>query len=298
MKPYLVLAATAVATVLATPASAKEAEAIVINKCASSLGTVAVVEGDTQGWTQYGLGSPRELINALAAESGCFTPYIAGSGQSANFLLNVVAGSQEEVDQTIERAKGAAVEGLIRSGAAGRMLGGLGGRFGGAALGMLGGLGGKKKTVAAAIRVISPASGQTLASGTGSVTKSTLTFGGIGGGIINGANAAGYGSSKDGQILVEAFVKAFNQVTSQSSAIAAVQPTASVAAAAPAAQASMGAVTAVDTKMYATPAKTGTVVRSLRAGASLTRTGKRDGLFVEVNDGYGTMGWVSVEDLR
>lgn len=299
MKFASVLAVGAASLVLAaTPAHAGSNEpAITLNKCERSLGTVAVVDGDTQGWTQYGLGSPRELIHALATESGCFTPYVVGSGQSANYLLNVVAGSQEEVDQTIERAKGAAVEGLVRSGAAARMLGGLGGRFGGAALGMLGGLGGKKKTVAAGIRVINPASGQTLASGSGTVTKSTITFGGLGGGILQGATAAGYGGNKDGQILAEAFIKAFNQVSSQAAAIAAVQPPAPVAATAPAAP-SMGAVTAIDTKMYATPAKAGNVVRSLRTGANLTRTGNREGLFVEVDDGYGTKGWVSVEDLR
>ena len=38
-------------------------------KCDQSLGTVALVDGDQAGWTQWGLGSPRELINALALES-------------------------------------------------------------------------------------------------------------------------------------------------------------------------------------------------------------------------------------
>ena len=39
-------------------------------------------------------------------------------------------------------------------------------------------------------------------------------------------------------------------------------------------------------------------VRKLRAGTTLTPTGKRDGLFVEVEDSFGTKGWVSVEDMR
>ncbi len=37
---------------------------------------------------------------------------------------------------------------------------------------------------------------------------------------------------------------------------------------------------------------------SLRAATTLTPTGTRQGLFVEVTDSYGTRGWVSVEDLR
>jgi hypothetical protein len=40
------------------------------------------------------------------------------------------------------------------------------------------------------------------------------------------------------------------------------------------------------------------VVRALRAGTTLNPTGKREGLFVEVTDNFGTTGWVSVEDLR
>lgn len=71
--------------------------------------------------------------------------------------MTAIAGSEEEVDQGMELAKGAAMEGLIRSGAAGSVLRGV--PFGGAALGMFGGLGGKKQTVAAGLRVVSPATG-------------------------------------------------------------------------------------------------------------------------------------------
>jgi len=39
-------------------------------------------------------------------------------------------------------------------------------------------------------------------------------------------------------------------------------------------------------------------VRDVRKGTKLIPTGKRDGLFVEVKDSYGTQGWVSVEDLE
>ena len=45
------------------------------------------------------------------------------------------------------------------------------------------------------------------------------------------------------------------------------------------------------------PDATAAEVRSLRAGTELTPTGERDGLFIEVQDNYGTKGWVSVEDL-
>jgi hypothetical protein len=126
------VAVPAIAALLAagTPAFAQKAPALTLTKCEASLGTIAVVDGDSQGRTKLGLGSPRELINALALESGCFTPHNAASGQPATYLMNVIAGDKEEVDKGIEMAKGAAVEGLVRSGAATRMIGGLGG-FGG-----------------------------------------------------------------------------------------------------------------------------------------------------------------------
>lgn len=264
---------------------------VALASCETSLGTIAVVEGDTQGWSKYGLGSPRELIAALAQESGCFTVHNAASGTPATFLMNVIAGDQEEVDQGMELARGAAVEGLVRSGAAGQLLGRV--PMGGAVMGMFGGFGGKKKTVAAGIRVISPANGLTVALGSGTVKKSTISFGN-GGGWVQGAQNAGYGASKDGQMLTEAFVIAFNNVIDQQATLTSV---ATSAPAAPVATASSEAEVAVETKMYSSPDRSADAKRSLRAGTKINPTGKREGLFIEANDGFGTIGWVSVEDL-
>ena len=280
--------AVTAALLISSSAAAKDAP-VELAKCTSNLGTIAVVEGDTQGWLKYNLGSPRELLAAMAIESGCFTPHSAGSGTPATYLMNVIAGDAEEVDKGMEMAKSAAFEGLLRSGAASQVLGRV--PFAGAMLGAFGGLGGKKKTVAAGIRVINPANGTTLVSGSGTVKKSTLTFAGIGGGWGQGAATSGYASSKDGKMLAEAFMMAFNAVAAQQSTLA------SIPVAAPAAVA-VSAVVAVDTKMLAAPAANAASLRALRAGTALTQTGKRDGLFVEVADSFGTKGWVSVENLK
>ena len=286
-------ATAALIALIALPAhAAKEADALpVVAKCAASFGSLAVTDGDNQGWTQYGLGSPRGLIAAIVAESGCFTMHSAASGAPATFLMSAVAGSKEDVDQTVGAVKNAAINGLARSGALSRMGGGA---FGGA-MGMLGGLGGKKKTVAAGLRVLSPATGMTVASGSAESSKSAITFGNAGGWGWAG-NAAGgatsYTSSKDGQLLASAFIKAYNQVVGQSAALAAVPPAIAPVAAGPL------PTTAVDTKLYAMPAKTAAVVRALRAGTTLSPSGKREGLFIEVKDNFGTQGWVSVEDMK
>lgn len=289
MRNRIIFVAAASAAALA-PGAAEAAKEppVELGKCAASLGSIAVVEGDTQGWSEYGLGSPRELIAALATESGCFEIHNAGSAAPARFLFNVIAGDEEEVDKGMEAAKSVAVEGLVRSGAAGQMLSKV--PVGGALLGMFGGLGGKKKRVAAGIRVISPANGMTVASGSGSVQKTTISFGGAGGWVA-GATAAGYAGDGKGKMLTEAFVKAFNAVIAQEAALASVL---AVPVAAPATQL---ATVSIDSNMYSLPDKAAPAVRALRAGTTLTPTGARDGLFVEVTDGFGTKGWVSVEDM-
>lgn len=279
-----------------TAASAADKELpVTLNKCATSYGSVALVDGDTQGWTKYGLSSPRELIAALASESGCFTVHNTATGKPASFLMNVIAGDKEEVDKSIETAKGVAIEGLVRSGAASGLMRGLPG--GASMLGMFGGFGGKKKVVAAGIKLISPASGQTVASGAGEVKKTSISFGGAGGtigAVANGATGAAYAGSKDGQMLIEAFIKAFNAVSAQGPSLASMTP----APAAPAAAASASATTAVDTKMLGSPDAKSASLRTVRAGTALLTTGRRKGLFIEVQDSFGTKGWVSVEDLR
>ena len=207
--------------------------------------------------------------------------------------MNVIAGDKEEVDQTIEKAKGVAMEGLVRSGAASGLLRGVPG--GGSMLGMFGGLGGKKKVVAAGIRLISPMNGQTVASGTGEVKKTAISFGsggGVVGAVANGATGAAYAGSKDGQMLLEAFIKAFNGVAAQGPALASMLPAAT--AAAPAAS----ATAAIDAKMFASADAKSATLRTVRAGTALTPTGQRQGLFIEVQDSFGTKGWVSVEDMR
>ncbi|MEY2927209.1 MAG: hypothetical protein RL367_1686 [Pseudomonadota bacterium] len=286
---YLVSAALlGLATQPSLAADKKPVDLPTITKCTVSFGSVAITDGDNQGWTALGLGSPRELLASIVGESGCFTMYDSASGVPATFLMSAVAGSKEEVDRTVGAVKSAAVEGLARSG----MLGGFGGG-GFKALGALGGLGGKKKTISVGLRVLSPANGQTVALGTAESSKTSITLGGAGGfGVANtiGGGASQYLNSKEGSQLAIAFITAYNNVSAQSGALASAPKPVVAAAAVP--------TTAVATSMFATPAKTAAVVRALRAGTALKPTGKKQGLFVEVEDSFGTTGWVSVEDMR
>ncbi len=280
-----------VAVALAPAPALADDDDVELVRCEQSLGSIALVDSPSAGWSQWDLGSPRMLVSRLATESGCFTPHTGADGSAANFLVTAIAGSQEEVDEGINMATGVAKEALWRSGAATGILSRV--PFGGAALGMLGGLGGRRTTVSAALTVVSPATGQLLAAGTGSVSRSSLSFRGSDGAYNRGlADTAGYGESGNGRKLTEAFIVAFNQLVEQRAALQA-SPTAT----APAGD-EPGAVVAVDTVMRERPDAASAEVRSLREGTQLTPSGQRDGLWIEVSDNFGTSGWVSVEDLQ
>ena len=261
-------------------------------ECEEPIGTIAVVEGSTAGWNEWGLGTPRALINSLAIQSGCFTPHAAQDGTPADFLLTTIAGSQEEVDQGVEAGKAVASEALLRTGVAGQALSKV--PLAGSVLGMFGGLGGRKKTVAAGITVVSPSNGQTITATSGSVKKSRIKFRRDEySWAATAAGEAGYADSKDGRMLTEAFTIAFNQLVEQRALLENIP----LASASEAADSEPKAVVAVDTVMRAGPSADTEEVRSLRAGTELTPTGNREGLFIEAQDNYGTTGWVSVEDL-
>lgn len=282
--------ALAVASLAFSPAQAAKDDVAVV-KCEASYGTIAITDGDTQGWNKFGLSSPRGMLGTIVQESGCFTLHTAADGKPANYLLSAIAGSQEEVDQTMNTATGLLKGGLVQSGAAGTLLSKV--PMGGALLGMFGGLGGKKKTISAGLRLMDPANGQTLIAGSGVSQKSTIK-------ILNSSDwvAASqgqfgqYASSKDGKMMTSAFIEAYNNLASQAGALASQLQTDSSVAEAPT------YTVAVATAMRGSASETGAEVRSLRPDTELTPTGNKEGLFVEVTDNYGTRGWVSVEDLR
>ncbi|PHR20538.1 MAG: hypothetical protein COA41_05085 [Sphingopyxis sp.] len=295
-KPISALLSAAALITVAVPAPSQAAskEDATVMKCDASYGTIAITDGDTQGWSKFGLSSPRGMLGAIVQESGCFTLHTGADGQPANYLLSAIAGSQEEIDQTMNTATGLLKGGLVQSGAAGTILSKV--PMGGALIGMFGGLGGKKKTISAGLRLMDPSNGQTLIAGSGLSQKSTIK-------VLNSSDwvAASqgqfgqYSSSKDGKMVTSAFIEAYNNLASQAGALATARQ---AAAAAPAASIVTTYTVAVPTSMRASASETAAEVRSLRADTELKPTGNKEGLFVEVSDNYGTKGWVSVEDLR
>lgn len=60
--------------------SSKNAE---IPTCGRSLGTIALVDGDGQGWKAYQLGAPSTLLKTFISKSGCFKLVNRGAGMEA-----------------------------------------------------------------------------------------------------------------------------------------------------------------------------------------------------------------------
>ena len=152
--------------------------------------------------------------------------------------------------------------------------------------------------VAAGLRVVSPADGLTVASGQGMVKKSTINFGNAAYGWAGAAaNASGYQGSKNGELLTEAFVLAFNQLVARRELLTAA-PAGAAEPAAPGAVVAAGTVLRAAASADAAAAAAAAAVRSLRAGTQLDPTGIRSGLFAGVKDNFGTSGWVSAGDLK
>ena len=201
----LTAALTCAALIHATPASARDRE-IEIARCPSPLGSMAVADGDTQGWTRYGLGSPRALLGAIIDSSGCFTVHDPASSEPADYVLIAVAGDRAEIDRGFNIARAGVTEAALRTGILGRapVVGG--------ALGLLRGFGGQRRTVTAGLRVMNPANGSTLMTGTGESSRSSISWGQQSAGE---GSLGTYTSSRDGRLVSSAFAAAFNEIVAQ-----------------------------------------------------------------------------------
>lgn len=275
----------------------KEEDKAALVQCEQSYGTIAITDGSNQGWNDYKLASPRPLLETLVRESGCFTLLPPMSNEAADFLMSADAGSQEEIDQTMEMAKSAAAEAMVRSGAAGALLSKV--PMGGAIMGMFGGLGGKKKTIYTALKLMNPRNGQILLAASGKSQKTMINLVQSSDWVGSASGTLGdYANDKNGRMVSAAFIESYNALIAQGAALSSLKQAIAAAENEAGANNGNGAMVAVDTEMRSAPDGSANSVRSLRAGTELTLTGERQGLYVECADKYGTKGWVSVEDLQ
>lgn len=292
-------------------------------KCDTAMGAAAVIEGDSRSWVDKKLGSPKKLIEALAEQSGCFAPFDAASGETADFLLTIIAGDQVQVASAtnLNTDRMATAAALAQNSGYRGGLGTVGDVAGmvplaGAVVNGLAGIVGigKKKTVATGLTLSSAMDGQVLAGGTGLVQDTRLKFhdddddamalmpdGYWMAAVERATSGQRYTSKEDGREMVHGFVAAFNNMVAQARAMGVgrvvEEDPAPPEQSDPEPEANVVTV-ARESALYLEPFRDAEQVRIIRPGMKLTPIGDLEGIFMPVSDAYGVLGWVSVEDLE
>jgi len=270
-----------------------------IPKCAKSLGTIAIVDGDGQGWYRYDLGAPSTLLKAFVSRSGCFKLVDRGAGMSAvqreldlarggNLQKgsNVGGGQIKAADyimvadiaNTDENAGGSAAGGV-----AGAVIGG---RLGG----VLGGVKTKRVEAQTVLTVVNTRTSEVEVTAEGSASKKDIGFVAGGGYGFGGAVGGGYEDTEIGKVVTYAFLDAYRQVVVQLGGLPA-----DAAAAAPK---KSFKVSVKSVSLQRSPSASSSSVRTLEKGDIVYPTGAKEDLWWEVEDENGNVGWIENPNLK
>jgi curli biogenesis system outer membrane secretion channel CsgG len=215
--------ASTVATGSAAGSTAENASTQ-LERCASPLGTAALVEETSAEWyriftTEYKLGSTTPVLRLLMQQSNCFVVVergrafqamererqIAGSGQAR-------AGSNFGGGQMVAADYSITPEVLV----SGRNTSGMGGGLAGLSrgLGVVGAIAGGIRTNEAAtmLTLIDNRSGVQIAASQGASKNTDFSLGGALLGSGAGAGLGGYSNTPQGKVVVAAFTDAFNEM--------------------------------------------------------------------------------------
>lgn len=268
-----------------------------IPKCEAPYGSVALRE--PQGgnwWRNYDLENPEALIKYYINESGCFTLVDRGAGLQMGMSERDLADSGElQVDSNMGGGQLVAADFFLvpdliaddnDSGGSG-IAGAVGGRIGGRLGGLVGGLKSKKLEADTILTLVNSRTGVQEVTSRGEATKRDLSLG-LGGLLGVGGGYTSYQDTEIGKVIAIAYATAYTDLVEKVKAMG--DPSSTEAP-------TQSYVMAIDSDMYQ-QASRGETVRALRAGMRVFPTGNRDGAFLEVEDKFGTLGWVSVEDLE
>lgn len=202
---------------------AQEKSAAEIPVCQKKLGTIAVVEPDTNWWQQLGLGSPEAVIKLFAMKSGCFGLVDRGKGLASRNIERALADSGElQVNSNIGKRQVKAADYFIvpdlvskneRSGGGG--IGAIaGGLLGSRTLGVLaGGLSTSSKEASVVLTLVNARTTEQERIAEGYFRKKDLSWAaGGGGGWWSGFGAVGgggYANTEIGQVITLAYLDAF-----------------------------------------------------------------------------------------
>ncbi|MEW6584808.1 MAG: CsgG/HfaB family protein [Nitrospirota bacterium] len=192
-----------------------------LERCAESLGTMAVVEDQTAPWygtlAQYKLGSTVPVLRMMIQQSNCFV--VVERGRAFNNMMQERALEQSgEMREGSNFGKGQMVAAdytmspsiTFSKKGTGGLGGALGGLFGGVVGAVAGGL--KSNEASTTLLLIDNRSGVQLAASEGSAKNFDFAlFGGLFGSGGGGA-LGGYSNTPEGKILTAAFMDSYNKL--------------------------------------------------------------------------------------
>ena len=198
-----------------------------LEKCASPLGTVSLVENQNAGWytilrDEYRLPPTANLLRLMVQQSNCFVVVERGAaGMRAMSRERELmqsgqmrGGSNFGGGQMVASDYSLSPEIVFSEGNTGGLGGALGGIIGGHAGSVLGGLsaGTKTREAAAMLTLVDNRSGVQVGASQGSASKTD--FGGMGQlfGSSAGGSLGGYQNTPQGKVIAAAFMDAYNQL--------------------------------------------------------------------------------------
>ena len=200
-----------------------------IPRCTRKLGTVAIVEPDTQWWRELSLGSPEAIIKVFVQQSGCFTLVNRGRSMANRNMERAMADSGElQAGSNLGKGQVKAADYFLQpdivttnKNSGGNALGGLvGGLLGGRTVGALaGGISVKKSEANVTLSIVNARTTEEEALTEGYARKSDLSFGAGGGagwwGGLAAAGGGGYQNTAIGQVIVLAYLDAYTKLVTQ-----------------------------------------------------------------------------------
>ncbi|MFZ4071259.1 MAG: SH3 domain-containing protein [Caulobacterales bacterium] len=269
-----------------------------VPRCAKSLGTLTLTDGEGRGWTTYNLGAPSTLLKVYVQRSGCFKLVDRGAGMDvAERERQRAAGGDLQRGSNVGGGQVKAADYVLvadvstaNSNAGGSAIGGaLGGLVGGRAGAVLGGIRTQRVEAQTVLSLVNVRTSETEAVVEGSASKSDISFG-LGGLLGGGALGGGaYENTNAGKAIALSFLDGYRQIVDQLGGL-------SGNAAAEAPKQSF-VVRAGPLELKRSPAASSTTVRTLDAGDIVYPLGAKEGLWWEVEDENGNTGWVSNDKL-
>ena len=269
-----------------------------IPRCGKPLGTIALIDGDGQGWKAYQLGAPSTLLKTFVTKSGCFKLVNRGAGMEAIQREQALAGEGNlQRGSNVGGGQIKSADWLLVADVAGQNQNSGGSALGGIAGGLIGGrfgalAGGIKTSKVEAQTVLSLVNTRTSEEEyniEGFAKKSDFSFGA--GGFVGwgGVGGGAYENTDVGKVVGLAFLDAYRQLVDQMGGL-----DANLVAEAP--RQSFVAIASVDMKR--SPSKSSSTVRTLDGGMMVYPLGGKEDMWWEVEDENGNVGWVMNDKLQ